>query len=103
MTSFRERNQVVVGIVSIVVLALVFLLAFDFKKLPFISHSYSITAEFTDAAGLSPGRDVRIAGLKGDTVSHVKLASDRVLVTLSVSGGVTIPPDATAAISLKTI
>ena len=55
MKSFRERNQVVVGLVSILVLALVFLLAFDFKKLPFISHNYTITAEFADAAGLSPG------------------------------------------------
>jgi len=103
MTSFRERNQVVVGIVSIVVLALVFLLAFDFKKLPFISHTYSITAEFADAAGLSPGSDVRIAGLKVGTVSHVELGKDRVIVTLSLGGGVTIPRDATAAISLKTI
>jgi phospholipid/cholesterol/gamma-HCH transport system substrate-binding protein len=103
MTSFRERNQVVVGLVSILVLGLVFLLAFDFKKLPFISHNYTITAEFADAAGLSPGSDVRIAGLKVGTVSHVKLASDRVLVTLSVAGGVTIPHDATVAISLKTI
>jgi phospholipid/cholesterol/gamma-HCH transport system substrate-binding protein len=103
MKSFRERNQVVVGIVSIVVLGLVFLLAFDFKKLPFISHTYSITAEFADAAGLSPGSDVRIAGLKVGSVSHVELAKDRVLVTLSLEGGVTIPRDATAAISLKTI
>jgi phospholipid/cholesterol/gamma-HCH transport system substrate-binding protein len=103
MTSFRERNQITVGIVSIVVLALVFLLAFDFKKLPFISHNYSITAEFADAAGLSPGSDVRIAGLKVGSVSRVELARDRVLVTLSVEGGVTIPRDATAAISLKTI
>jgi phospholipid/cholesterol/gamma-HCH transport system substrate-binding protein len=103
MKSFRERNQVVVGLVSIVVLALVFLLAFDFKKLPFISHTYSITAEFADAAGLSPGSDVRIAGLKVGSVSHVELAKDRVLVTLSLEGGVTIPRDATAAISLKTI
>src|SRR5438552_7907991 len=103
MTSFRERNQVTVGLISILVLALVFLLAFDFKKLPFISHNFAVTAEFADAAGLTPGSDVRIAGLKVGTVSHVKLRSDRVLVSLSISGGVTIPRDATAAISLKTI
>lgn len=103
MRSFRERNQITVGIASIVVLALLFLLAFDFKKLPFISHNYTVTAEFADAAGLAPGDDVRIAGLKVGTVSKVKLGQDRVLVALSVMGGVTIPKDATAAISLKTI
>ena len=103
MKSFRERNQVAVGIASIIVLALIFLLAFEFKKLPFISHNYTVTAEFADAAGLAPGSDVRIAGLKVGTVSKVKLDGNRVLVTLSVGGGVTIPRDATAAISLKTI
>ena len=103
MRPFRERNQIFVGIVSIVVLALIFLIAFDFKKLPFIAHNYTITAEFADAAGLTPGSDVRIAGLKVGTVSKVKLDSDRVLVTLSIAGGTTIPRDATAAISLKTI
>ena len=103
MKSFRERNQVAVGIASIIVLALIFLLAFEFKKLPFISHNYTVTAEFADAAGLAPGSDVRIAGLKVGTVTKVKLDGDRVLVTLSVGGGVTIPRDATAAISLKTI
>ena len=103
MTSFRERNQIRVGIVSILVLALIFLLAFDFKKLPFVSHNYTVAAEFADAAGLSPGADVRIAGLKVGTVSKVKLEGDRVLVTLSIAGGVTIPRDAKAAISLKTI
>jgi len=103
MTSFRERDQIRVGIVSILILALIFLLAFDFKKLPFISHNYSITAEFADAAGIASGADVRIAGLKVGTVSKVKLDGDRVIVTLAIGGGVTIPRDATAAISLKTI
>ena len=103
MKSFRERNQVLVGIASIAILALIFLLAFDFKKLPFIAHNYTVTAEFADAAGLAPGSDVRIAGLKVGTVSKVKLDGDRVLVTLSIAGDTTIPRDATAAISLKTI
>ena len=103
MKSFRERNQVLVGVASIVILALIFFLAFDFKKLPFIAHNYTITAEFADAAGLTPGSDVRIAGLTVGTVSKVKLDGDRVLVTLSIGSDTTIPRDATAAISLKTI
>ena len=103
MKPFRERNQILVGIVSIVVLALLFLVAFDLKKLPFVAHNFTISAEFADAAGLTPGSDVRIAGLKVGTVSKVTLDADRVLVTMSVSGGTTIPRDATALISLKTI
>ncbi len=103
MKPFRERNQIWVGVVSIVVLALIFLIAFDFKKLPGIAHNYTVTAQFADAAGLTPGSDVRIAGLTVGTVSKVKLDGDKVLVTMSIGGDVTIPLNATAAISLKTI
>jgi phospholipid/cholesterol/gamma-HCH transport system substrate-binding protein len=101
--SFRERNQVVVGIVSIVVLGLIFLVAFDLKSLPFVSKGYTLTAEFADAAGLAGGDDVRIAGLKVGTVKRVQLGKDRVLVTLQIQHGVQIPRDATMKISLKTI
>lgn len=103
MKSFRERNPILIGTVSLIVLLLIFLLAFDLKKLPFVAHNYPVTAEFADAAGLAPGADVRIAGLKVGSVSKVLLGTDRVFVTLSIVGGTTIPRDATAAISLKTI
>jgi len=103
MKSFRERNQIAVGLVSILVLALIFLVAFDLKSLPFVSKSYTLTAEFADAAGLAPGDDVRVAGLKIGTVKGVKLAGDRVLVTLQLQHGIKIPRDATMKISLKTI
>jgi phospholipid/cholesterol/gamma-HCH transport system substrate-binding protein len=101
--SFRERNQVVVGIVSILILGLIFLVAFDLKSLPFVSKNYKLTAEFADAAGLAAGDDVRVAGLKVGTVKSVKLAGDRVLVTLQIQNGIRIPRDAKIKISLKTI
>jgi len=79
------------------------ILAFSFKKLPFIARSYTISAEFADAAGLSAGNDVRVAGIKVGGVRHVELAADRVIVTLEIRNGIDIPKESTAAISLKTI
>ena len=103
MTSFRERDPLRVGIVSLIGLALLFVLVFEFKKFPFISNTYTLKAEFADAAGLNTDNDVRVAGIKVGRVTHVKLERDRVLVTLAIQKGVDVPSDATAEISLKTI
>lgn len=103
MTSFRERDPLRVGIVSLIGLALVFGLVFEFKKFPFIAGTYTLKAEFADAAGLNSDNDVRVAGIKVGRVTHVELERDRVLVSLAVQKGVDIPRDATAEISLKTI
>ena len=103
MTSFRDRDPVRVGIISLVGLALVLGLVFEFKNLPFIAGTYTLQAQFADAAGLNPGNDVRVAGIKVGSVKHVELGRDRVTVTFGVSRGIDIPRDATAEISLKTI
>ena len=103
MTSFRERDPLRVGIVSLIGLALLLGLVFEFKKFPFIAGTYTLKAEFADAAGLNTANDVRIAGIKVGRVAHVQLERDRVLVTLAIQKGIDVPRDATAEISLKTI
>ena len=103
MTSFRERNPIRIGIVSLIALGVLFGFVFELKKLPFIARSYTISAEFADAAGLSPDNEVRVAGIKVGRVTHVALGADRVIVTLAIRQGVEIPRDSTAEISLKTI
>jgi phospholipid/cholesterol/gamma-HCH transport system substrate-binding protein len=103
MRSFRERNPVRIGVASIAVLAALLLLTFYMKKLPFISNSYALSAEFLDAAGLGPNNEVRVAGIKVGTVTGVELAGDRVVVSMDINQGVDIPTDSTAEISLKTI
>lgn len=103
MTSFRERNPIVIGLASIAVLAILLGVAFSLKRLPFVSQNYELTAEFADAAGLGPENEVRVAGIKVGRVTGVDLARDRVLVTMEIGRGVEIPRDATAEISLKTI
>ena len=103
MISFRDRDPVRIGIASLIALGVLFVFTFELKKLPFISGSYTVAAEFADAAGLNPANEVRVAGIKVGSVTKVELARDRVIVTMSIRNGIVIPRDATAEISLKTI
>jgi phospholipid/cholesterol/gamma-HCH transport system substrate-binding protein len=103
VTSFRDRNPVRLGIVSILVMGFLMVASFSFKKLPFIANTYTLTAEFADAAGLIRDNEVRVAGIKVGRVTNVELARDRVIVTLAITKGTEIPKEATAEISLKTI
>lgn len=101
--SFRERDPVKIGIVSMVAIGALLAVSFSLNRLPFIAGDYQLRAEFTDAAGLAAGNEVRVAGLKVGTVREVELRPDRVLVTMRIDDEVSVPHDATAEISLSTI
>lgn len=103
MKSFRDRDPLRIGIISIIVFGGLLVLTFSFKRLPFISNTYTLTAEFADAAGLIRDNEVRVAGIKVGRVAGIELGKDRVLVKLAIQSGTEIPKDATAEISLKTL
>ncbi|RSM91835.1 MCE family protein [Kibdelosporangium aridum] len=84
MRSFQERNQVMVGSISLVVLTLVGLMAFYSDELPIIGGGRTYTAHFTEAAGLISGTEVRAAGVKIGTVKEVGLDGDHVRVRFRV-------------------
>ena len=81
MTPFRERNKTVIGAVGL--LAIVALLAGSFS-IDTVVGGEEYKAEFTEAAGLSPNDEVRIAGVKVGKVLSVDLAGDRVQVGFRV-------------------
>ncbi|MGV0806522.1 MCE family protein [Mycolicibacterium setense] len=58
----------------------------------------TITADFSSAAGLYPGDEVRIAGVKVGTISAITAQPDHVAVTLEVDHDVRVPKDAKAVI-----
>lgn len=101
MKPFRARNPITIGIVSLVVLALAFLFALNFNRLPLIGGT-SYSADFSEAAGLSSGNEVRIAGVKVGTVSDVALEGDHVKVSFRVRNA-WIGDQTTAAIKIKTL
>src|SRR2546421_674589 len=84
MKSFRERNPVHIGLIGTVVLIAIAAVVFFAKDLPIIGGGTIYRAEFSEAAGLRPDDEVRVAGIKVGEVTKVGLAEDRVLVNFRV-------------------
>jgi len=102
MTPFRERNPVPIGAIGLAVIIGLLLLAFNASALPFLNGGSTYHANFADAAGLKPGDDVRVAGVKVGSVTSVSLDGAQVRVGLRVSG-VHVGPDSRAEIKIKTL
>ncbi|MGW2418639.1 MCE family protein [Streptomyces sp. NPDC001709] len=100
---FRERNPVVVGAVGLTVLALLTVAAFNADSLPLIGGGDTYSAAFSEAGGLKPGDEVRIAGVKVGKVEDVGLDGDHVKVSFKVKGHPAFGTDTGASIRVKTI
>ena len=103
MKPFRERNPVIVGAVSLVVLAMVMVAALRADDLPIIGGGDTYHAMFTEAGGLKVNDEVRIAGVRVGKVNEVELAGDEVKVTFKVDDAADFGADTRAAIKVKTI
>lgn len=102
MKPFRERNPYAIGIVSITVLVLVLVAAFYSDNLPIIGGGTTYAADFTEDAGLQPGDDVTIAGVKVGKVTSVGLQGNHVKVTFQVKNA-WVGDQSTADIKIKTL
>lgn len=102
VTSFQSRDPIPIGIVSLLVLALVALSAYYVDELPIIGGGTSYQAHFSEAAGLRPSDEVRIAGVKAGEVSDVTLDGARVLVTFKVKDA-WVGDRSSASIQIKTL
>lgn len=103
LTPFRERNPVVIGAVGLSVLALLAVAAFNADSLPLIGDGRTYSAAFSEAGGLKPGDEVRIAGVKVGKVEDVDLDGDHVKVTFKVKGDPAFGTTTGASIRVKTI
>jgi phospholipid/cholesterol/gamma-HCH transport system substrate-binding protein len=102
MTPFREQNKTVIGSVGLLLILLLVAAAFNADKLPIIGGGTVYKAEFSEAAGLRPNDEVRIAGVKIGKVTAVDLAGDRVLVHFRVKNA-DFGKDSRADIRIKTV
>ncbi len=100
--SFSSRNPTVIGSIGLVVIAALLWAAFNASKLPIIGGGTVYTAAFSEAAGLKPDDEVRIAGIKVGTVSSVGLEGDHVKVSFRVKHAF-IGSQSTLAIKIKTL
>ena len=102
MKPLSERNPVVVGLVGLALMALIALVAFNANNLPVIGGGTTYTALFTEAAGLTPGNEVRVAGVTVGKVTGVSLDGNRVKVTFRIKGA-WVGDASTVAIKIKTL
>ena len=102
MKSMSERNPVVVGVVGLVILAALGLLAYYADDLPLIGGGTDYTAAFTEAAGLQPGDEVLVAGVKVGQVTGIGLEGGHVKVTFRVKD-TWVGDASTVAIKIRTL
>nr|WP_197356378.1 MCE family protein [Streptomyces clavuligerus] len=95
----RERNPVAVGLAGLLLLALIGVGAYNVDAL---GGGTTYTAEFTEAAGLTEGDEVRVAGVKVGEVTSVALHRGVVRVRFR-AGDLWIGDASTAAIAIKTL
>lgn len=105
MKSFRDRNPYAVGIASVLLLGLLTGFAFAVGLFRLLEDTYTVHAEFDDAAGLKGGNEVRLAGVKVGRVAGIAVQHDHgtVIVTMEINRGVELGDTTTAEIALGTL
>ncbi|MEU7479280.1 MCE family protein [Lentzea sp. NPDC042327] len=102
MPPMKQRNPIATGAISLTLIALLLLAAFYSDDLPIVGGGTSYAADFSEAAGLVPGNEVRVAGVKVGKVTKVGLNGDRVRVTFKVKDA-WVGDRSTAMIRIKTL
>jgi len=97
-----KRNIIETVLGGIVLLVAIGFIVFAFRSAGLTSGAggYEIMAEFDDASGLSPGTDVRMAGVKIGTVvsQHLDPKTFFAKVVLSIDDSIELPADTSARI-----
>jgi phospholipid/cholesterol/gamma-HCH transport system substrate-binding protein len=102
MKRLKDRDQAAVGTVTLVLIVLGMLVAFNADDLPIIGGGTTYTAEFRESAGLRPGNEVRLAGVKVGAVRSVELVRNKVVVDFRVKD-VSLGNRSTVSIEIKTL
>jgi virulence factor Mce-like protein len=99
---FRDRNPAVIGGISLGVIVVLVLLAFNTASLPIIGGGTVYRAQFSEAAGLKPDDPVRIAGVKVGKVEGLQLEDGAVTVEFRVKNAF-VGDRSEAAIKIETV
>jgi phospholipid/cholesterol/gamma-HCH transport system substrate-binding protein len=100
---FRERNPVVIGAISLAVVAGLILAAFNAQNLPIIGGGDVYYAAFTEAGGLKANDEVRVAGVRVGKIEKIELDGDHVKVTFRIDQGAEFGNETRADIKVKTL
>lgn len=90
------------GALGVVVVLVLGLTSFNLDSLPIVGAGPKHTAHFSEAAGLTDGNEVRVAGVKVGVVTAVELEGDKVDVDFRVDD-VWLGDDTRASIQIETV
>jgi phospholipid/cholesterol/gamma-HCH transport system substrate-binding protein len=99
----RARNNKLVGLVGTALLAIVLGIVVLLPKISFVSSDRHYSALFAQAAGISSGDDVRVAGIPVGTVTSVKLDLNHVKVAFTVPKSTHLGSQTSASIEVATL
>lgn len=100
---FRERNPITVGAASLAVILMLLIAAFKAGDLPLIGGGDTYYADFTDASGIRPNDEVRVAGVRVGKVTAVDLHDGKVRVAFKVKTDSPFGTTSGAEIKVKTL
>ncbi|MFC4003550.1 MCE family protein [Prauserella oleivorans] len=98
-----RRGPAFGGAVGALALAVLVAAAVAVPQLRFQASTTEYTAEFANAAGLSSGDQVHVAGVPAGRVTDVELAGDRVRVEFRLDNAQPLGDTTTAAVKLATV
>ena len=103
--SWRDVNQLSLGLAAIVVIACLVTAAFSVGALDLFSHRYELSAVFPDSGGIKQGNDVRVAGVPVGEVTgiHPDFQAGQVIITFEVDEGIDLGPQTRAEIAAATL
>lgn len=102
MARSRRRSPAVSGVIALVVLGLLVAAVAFRQNLPLVGGGTTYTADFSEAAGLNSGDEVRVGGVRSGSVESLKLDGDHIVVGFRVKDA-WIGDKTTAAIKIKTL
>jgi phospholipid/cholesterol/gamma-HCH transport system substrate-binding protein len=102
-TPLRSRNRVAVGLIGTVALVAVLAAVVLLPKVSLFSSTNAYSANFAQAAGLSSGDDVRIAGIPEGTVTGVHLDHALIRVDFTLPKSVHLGAETSASIEVATL
>lgn len=103
--SWRDVDQLSLGLATIVVLGSLVTAAFSVGTLDLFSNRYELSAVFPDSGGIKAGNDVRVAGVPVGEITgvHPDFDAGQVILTFEVDDGVDLGPATRAEIAAATL
>ena len=100
---FRDRDPKVIGVWGAVGVVALMGLALNYDRIPYINGVHGATVYVADAAGLSTGDEVQVAGMQVGTIRKIELDGDRVRVRFDIDTDVELGADTSAQIKTDSI